>query len=135
MQDCLFCKIVNKEIPSEKIYETEHIYAFMDINPLADGHCLFIPKKHAKTLHDTPDTALADILIAIKKVVQVLDIKDYNILQNNGIIAHQAVFHAHWHLIPKPNKNEGLSILWNPRSSDRQEEIASIIREKLSPTK
>lgn len=129
--DCIFCKIVSKEIPSHVIYETDHIFAFMDIQPLSLGHCLFIPKVHAKTANETPDEALSEILPAIKKVAQAMDVETYNILQNNGSIAHQAVMHAHWHLIPKPNADEGLKIGWQPQEGLDQEGIAKLVKEKV----
>ncbi|MEC8704695.1 MAG: HIT domain-containing protein [Asgard group archaeon] len=128
-QDCIFCKIVNEEIPSIKIYETENIYGFMDIFPLNDGHCLFIPKQHSVTMDETSDLALSEILIAIKKVAKKLNIKNYNILQNNGSIAHQQVMHTHFHLIPKDDTH-GLQIVWDPKPSVNQEEIAKLINSK-----
>ncbi|KAG8952685.1 Adenosine 5'-monophosphoramidase [Tulasnella sp. 419] len=86
---CIFCKIIKGEIPSLKIIETELSYAFLDINPLAKGHSLIIPKYHAAKAHDVPDEYLADILPIAKKVALAQNLSDYNILQNNGSIAHQ----------------------------------------------
>ena len=97
--------------------------------PLNDGHCLFIPKQHSVTMDETSDLALSEILIAIKKVAKKLNIKNYNILQNNGSIAHQQVMHTHFHLIPKDDTH-GLQIVWDPKPSVNQEEIAKLINSK-----
>lgn len=131
LENCIFCKIIEGEIPSIKIYDSDNIFAFMDINPLSEGHCLFIPKKHASAAHQIDDQSLSEILVIMKKVAKAMDLDNYNILQNNGEIAHQAVNHAHFHLIPKPNKNEGLSISWQPIDTADQEGIAETIIEKL----
>ncbi len=128
--DCIFCKIGNGDIPCEKILETDKIIAFMDINPLSDGHVLFIPKMHAEKMHEVPDDVLMEILPAMKKVALALGVKNYNILQNNGKIAHQEVKHAHWHLIPK-TENEGLVISWKPKVDKNIEKIADQIRSNL----
>lgn len=131
MDDCIFCKIVKGEIPSEKILEMDNAYAFMDIGPLSEGHCLFIPKMHAERAHEVSDDALSEISKMIKKVVIAAGLKDYNILQNNGKIANQAVMHAHWHLIPKPNNKVGLKISWNPLQDVNQKAFADKIRNNL----
>jgi diadenosine tetraphosphate (Ap4A) HIT family hydrolase len=129
--DCIFCKIVTGEIPSHKIVETNHVLGFMDIGPLSDGHCLFIPKQHAERAHEVPDSALQEILIHVKNVANALGVENYNILQNNGEIAHQAVAHAHWHLIPKPSNDLGLKIQWDPIDGKNQAEIAQKIRDRI----
>lgn len=125
---CIFCKIIKGEIPSFKVYETAHSYAFLDIEPIAKGHTLVIPKYHGTRLHNLPDEYLADILPAAKKVVEVLGLTDdgasiedgsqYNILQNNGSSAHQVVPHVHFHVIPKPSAEKGLIIKWPSEKTD-----------------
>ena len=130
-KDCIFCKIVKGEIPSIKIYETDAIFGFMDISPLSEGHLMVIPKKHAARAHEVDDKALSEILPAFKKIALAMGVEDYNILQNNGAIAHQAIDHAHWHLIPKPNNKLGLGIIWNTLSNVDQSEIAEKIRENV----
>ncbi|KAG8983378.1 hypothetical protein FRB94_007005 [Tulasnella sp. JGI-2019a] len=121
---CLFCKIIKGEIPSLKILETELSYAFMDINPLAKGHSLIIPKFHAEKLHEVPDESLADVMPIAKKIALAIGSPDYNILQNNGAIAHQVVKHVHFHVIPKPAESdkEGLVIGW-PQQKLTQEQL------------
>ncbi|KAG8926011.1 hypothetical protein FRC02_009273 [Tulasnella sp. 418] len=125
---CIFCKIIKGEIPSLKIIETELSYAFLDINPLAKGHSLIIPKYHAAKAHEVPDEYLADILPIAKKVALAQNLSDYNILQNNGSIAHQVVMHVHFHVIPKPSDSdrEGLVIGW-PQQKVEMDELKALL--------
>ncbi|KAF8817071.1 HIT-like protein [Phlegmacium glaucopus] len=121
--NCLFCRIVKGEIPSFKLVETDLSFAFLDIGPLAKGHALVIPKYHAEKMHELPDENLRDILPIAKKIAIAQGVPDYNILQNNGRIAHQEVPHAHFHVIPKPaaTLEEGLSIGWPAKPMDKEE--------------
>ncbi|KAI9448563.1 HIT-like protein [Lactarius indigo] len=123
LSTCIFCKIIKGEIPSYKLLETEFTFSFLDINPLSKGHSLVIPNK----LHDVPDEYLADTLSIAKKIAIAQGAKDYNILQNNGRIAHQFVDHVHFHVIPKPSdsKTEGLVVEW-PQQSPSQDELALV---------
>ncbi|KAF8949640.1 hypothetical protein BGZ46_005021, partial [Entomortierella lignicola] len=107
--------------------------AFLDVGPLTEGHALVIPKYHAQFLHELPDAEMVDLLPTAKKVAQAIGCKNYNVLQNNGRLAHQAVDHVHFHVIPKPHDNEGLVIEWNTKTvaADRMEEIHKSFREKL----
>ncbi|KAH8179538.1 HIT domain-containing protein [Sarocladium implicatum] len=105
---------MRSEIPSFKLFESDKTYAFLDIGPLSKGHALVIPKYHGAKLHDIPDDQLSEILPTVKKLVAATGAQDYNILQNNGTIAHQQVHHVHFHMIPKPSEEEGLSIGWKP---------------------
>lgn len=116
---CIFCKIIRGEIPCKKIAETAKAYAFLDVGPTAKGHALIIPKYHGEKLHNIPDEYLADLLPLAKKIAiaSKLDIAGlggdgYNILQNNGTIAHQVVPHVHVHLIPKRDRETGLVVGW-----------------------
>ena len=113
---CVFCKIVKGDIPSKKIYENDGAYAFLDVSPLSEGHTLVIPKKHVVKAHEMDAeswSAVADALGFVTKKLASDGTKDYNILQNNGKLAHQAVMHIHFHVIPKTEKS-GLDITWNP---------------------
>ncbi|GAA5822541.1 hypothetical protein JCM11251_006372 [Rhodosporidiobolus azoricus] len=120
---CIFCKIIKGEIPSMKLIETDSVYSFLDIGPIAKGHALVIPKYHAAKLHDVPDDHLGEILATLKKIAVAQGVTDYNILQNNGRIAHQVVDHVHFHMIPKPSDSdqEGLVIGWPTKSADKDE--------------
>ncbi|KAF9731392.1 hypothetical protein PMIN06_003157 [Paraphaeosphaeria minitans] len=118
---CIFCKIIKGEIPSLKLFESEKTLAFLDIGPLSRGHSLIIPKHHGAKLHDIPDDQLAEVLSVTKKIAVAQGVQDYNVLQNNGRIAHQEVDHVHFHLIPKPNETEGLGIEWTTKPADKGE--------------
>ncbi|KAK6359582.1 Adenosine 5'-monophosphoramidase [Orbilia brochopaga] len=118
---CIFCKIIRGEIPSLKLIDTPKVYAFLDIQPLSKGHALVIPKTHGEKLTDIPDDELAEMLPVAKKLALAVGAKDYNILQNNGRIAHQVVGHVHVHMIPKPNEEEGLVIGWPAKEADKGE--------------
>ncbi|MBR9689907.1 MAG: HIT family protein [Candidatus Altiarchaeota archaeon] len=119
--DCIFCKFVTGEIPVKKLYENEGAVAFLDISPLSKGHSLVIPKKHFVKSFEMDSQAWASVADAIsqtsKLLVEKLGIKDYNILQNNGKLAHQEVQHVHFHIIPKTDSS-GLEIKWNPIKID-----------------
>ena len=102
--DCLFCKIINGEIPSQKVYEDEYVYAFNDISPTAPVHVLVIPKKHISTINDIEETdieLIGKIFIAAKKIAKQLNIAEdgYRIISNCNKNAGQTVFHIHFHLI------------------------------------
>lgn len=123
---CIFCKIIKGEMPSFKLIETKFSYSFLDIQPTAEAHCLVIPKYHGERLHSIPDEYLADILPVVKRLTRVLNLDvqqglegdGYNILQNNGSIAHQVVDHVHFHLIPKKTEDTGLIVGWPAAQTD-----------------
>ncbi|KAI0088589.1 HIT-like protein [Irpex rosettiformis] len=129
---CIFCKIIKGEIPSYKLIETDTVFSFLDIGPLSKGHALVIPKYHAEKLHEVPDEYLTETLPIAKKIAIALGAENYNILQNNGRIAHQEVPHIHFHVIPKPSASddEGLVIGW-PTQEVEQEEIEQLHDELL----
>ena len=105
--DCLFCKIVNGEIPSYKIYEDELVYAFLDINPDSNGHTLLIPKKHYLDMNDIPLDTLTHIFKVAKELKIMLESKlnadGLTFIQNNGDV--QEVKHFHLHLKPYYKNN------------------------------
>lgn len=115
---CIFCKIIKGDIPSFKLFESDKVFAFLDIQPLSRGHALVIPKFHGAKLTDIPDEDLLEILPVAKKIAKASGATDFNILQNNGRIAHQVVDHVHFHMIPKPNEQEGMSIGWPSQATD-----------------
>lgn len=121
MAACIFCKIVKGDIPSFKLFENDKVFAFLDIQPLSKGHALVIPKHHGAKLTDIPDDSLVDILHVLKKIAIATGSENYNVLQNNGRLAHQEVDHVHFHLIPKPNATEGLGIGWPAQKLDMDE--------------
>ncbi|KPI43038.1 Hit family protein 1 [Cyphellophora attinorum] len=117
---CIFCKIVKGEIPSLKLFESSSVFAFLDIQPLSRGHALVIPKHHAPTLTTLPDEHLSEILPVVKKLAIASGAENFNVLQNNGRIAHQQVDHVHFHMIPKPNEKEGLGVGWPAGATDME---------------
>ncbi|KAF5360765.1 hypothetical protein D9756_004929 [Leucocoprinus leucothites] len=121
LASCIFCKIIKGEIPSYKLIETHHSYSFLDVGPLSKGHALIIPKYHGEKLADIPDEYLADTLPIAKKIAIAQKVTDYNILQNNGRLAHQEVDHVHFHVIPKPNQAEGLGVEWPAQKPEKEE--------------
>lgn len=116
MSETIFGKIIRGEIPCHKVYEDDRVLAFLDINPLSRGHTLVIPKEPAQTLDTLSEesaAALGRVLPRIcRAVIAVTGVKEYNVLENNGGGAHQAIAHVHFHIIPKPNHAEGLGIGW-----------------------
>ncbi len=123
--DCIFCKIIDGSIPSMKLFESDKVLAFLDINPLSEGHFLIIPKTHAEKLHQVPDDELAEVPVIAKKLVTKFGVQDYNLLQNKGTIAHQIVMHVHFHVIPKPDRSTGLVMEWDTltMSNDQLKQI------------
>jgi histidine triad (HIT) family protein len=122
MADTIFGKIVRGEIPCHKVYEDARVLAFLDINPLSDGHTLVVPKEAAETLDKLSDESAAAIGRVLPRlcraVIAVTGVRDYNVLENNGSSAHQAIAHVHFHIIPKPNGRDGLGIGWPLTSLD-----------------
>src|SRR6056297_908993 len=108
--DCIFCKIVKGEIPSRKVYESESSLAFLDINPVARGHTVVIPKKHYQNMLDISEGALKPFFSDLKKVSaklkEKLDADGFNLLQNNFRAAGQLVDHFHFHVIPRRKNDE-----------------------------
>lgn len=102
--DCIFCKIANKEIPSNFIYEDENVAAFNDLNPQAPVHFLVIPKKHYASLNEIDnETVFAQIFSAVPKIAAKLGIKEYRTVVNTGESAGQSVFHIHVHVMAGRN--------------------------------
>jgi histidine triad (HIT) family protein len=136
MADCIFCKIVKKEIPSSTVYENKKVLAFLDIYPVNKGHVLIIPKKHYDTLTDIPDELLADVIKATKKiaksVMKAMRADGFNVGMNNYKAAGQLVPHAHFHIIPRFS-NDGLK-LWAQGSYQEGEmkPIAESIKKNIA---
>jgi histidine triad (HIT) family protein len=116
MPETIFSKILRGEIPCHRVYEDAHVLAFLDIGPLSTGHTLVIPKEPAATLDALSEEAAAAIGRVLPRlcraVMAATGVAAYNVLQNNGVEAHQAVHHVHFHIIPKPSTDEGLGIDW-----------------------
>ncbi|MEG1353900.1 MAG: HIT family protein [Malacoplasma sp.] len=132
MENCLFCKIIDKKTPAKIVYENEYVIAFLDINPISNGHCIVIPKKHFASLQLTDERYLQEVSIALKIVANKLynsKLKPWgmNYLSNENSIAGQEIFHFHFHIIPKYFANEGLILKTNPVHNKDIEEIYKLI--------
>src|SRR5271156_3244357 len=134
MADTVFGKIIRGEVPCHKVYEDDKVLAFLDINPLSHGHTLVVPKEPAESmdrLSDESAAALGRVLPRLcRAVMAVSGVKEYNVLENNGSAAHQAIAHVHFHIIPKPNSIEGLGVGWPQQAFDHKEgaELAAKLR-------
>lgn len=127
--DCLFCKIINKEIPSSIVYEDDNVIAFLDINPTNFGHTLVVPKQHYNTFLETPDDVLCGLMSIVKKIGNAIlalpDVDAINFLVNNGQTAGQLIFHLHIHIVPRM-KNDGFKH-WKrtPYKNDEQMKLTA----------
>ncbi|MDP6602503.1 MAG: HIT domain-containing protein [Phycisphaerales bacterium] len=131
----IFEKILDGEIPCHKVYEDEHVLAFLDVAPLSRGHVLVIPRESAAFMHDLSEESGAALGRALVKVasavVAATGAAAYNILQNNGADAHQAVFHVHFHIIPKYEDESGLQMSWKPSELADGEALALAIQAEM----
>lgn len=127
----IFGKILRGEIPCHRVYEDQHVLAFLDIAPLSRGHTLVIPKEPAATLDKLSDESAAAIGRVLPRLARAVmaatGVQHFNILQNNGAPAHQAVFHVHFHIIPKHADNSGLEIGWSPEGLTNPADLAASI--------
>ncbi len=131
--DCIFCKLANGVFATRSIYEDEDFNVILDLAPAAKGHALILPKAHADNLYQLPDDAAAKAFVLAKKLAQKMTDKlgcdGFNIVQNNGTVAGQTVFHFHLHLIPR-YKDDAQQIGWNPTEPSPEELDA--VKELLS---
>lgn len=129
--DCIFCKIANGEIPSKTLYEDESFRVILDLGPAARGHALILPKEHAANLYELPEETTAAAFTLAKKMAlrmrERLCCDGMNLVQNNGEVAGQTVFHFHIHLIPRYQK-DGQRIGWKP-GQPSPEELEEIRRQ------
>lgn len=135
MTSCIFCKIVEGSIPGEKIYEDEHVIAFMDIMPVTKGHVLLIPKTHRENIYEMTEEEAANLFKAAPKIANALKEEfqpaAMNLLQNNGSFAGQSVFHFHMHFIPRYDKTDGVKLDWNPKVEQFPMDVVSGIAERV----
>ena len=123
MENCIFCKIANGEIPAATLYEDENFRVILDLGPASKGHALILPKSHAANIYELSDEMAAKAMILAKKMATAmtaaLKCDGFNIVQNNGECAGQTVFHFHMHLIPR-YKGDQVGITWHPVNSMMQ---------------
>lgn len=129
---CIFCKIINNEIPSYKVYEDEYVLAILDISQVCDGHTLILPKKHYDNFLDadlqTINRCMNVIKILSNKYKKILNPKGFNILNNTNEIAGQTVFHLHFHLIPRYDENDEIDISFNRKNPFDLAKIHEILK-------
>ncbi|MAE63562.1 MAG: diadenosine tetraphosphate hydrolase [Phycisphaeraceae bacterium] len=127
--ECIFCRIVSGTIPCHRLYEDEDVLGFLDVGPVSRGHALIIPKGHWATLDQVPaDVAAAAMRVAprlSRAIMNATGAEAWNVLQNNGKLAHQAVDHVHFHIIPRTS-DAGLEIGW-PSGSLGDEDAAALV--------
>lgn len=128
---CIFCKIVDEEIPAKIVYETNTTIAFLDVNPKTKGHTIIIPKSHYETFEELPDNILMDLMKTIKEVIKLLkplNYEGYNILNNNKPIAGQEIPHVHFHLIPRYSNEQEEIIKMSKSINCDLDEILSCVQ-------
>lgn len=120
----IFDRILEGDVPCYKVYEDEHVLAFLDIGPLAEGHTLVITKERKAQLHELSDESAAAVGRVLPRIARALmeatGCEAYNVLQNNGAEAHQEVNHVHFHVIPRQGER-GLGLGWRPQTLDDSE--------------
>lgn len=139
MSDCIFCKIVKGEIPSAKVFENEHVVAFLDISQVTKGHTLVIPKIHKENVYELTPEIAQNIFKVVPKIANALKATynpiGLNLVNNNGEKAGQSVFHFHMHLIPRYGEGDGFGAVWKTHESDYTPEdyqkMASEIKKNL----
>src|ERR1043165_868639 len=118
MAETVFAKILRGEIPCHRVYEDDAVLAFLDVNPLSRGHTLIIPREPAETLDQLSDDASAAIGRVLPRISRAVlaatGARAFNVLQNNGADAHQAVLHVHFHVIPRFDDGTGLGMAGRP---------------------
>lgn len=135
--NCIFCKLANGDIPTNSIYEDDDFKVILDASPASKGHALILPKQHYANIFEIEDETLAKAAKLAKKIMthekDVLGCEGYNLVQNNGEVAGQTVFHFHMHLIPRYN-GDTVGITWKPGelTDEDKEEILSKVKAQLA---
>ncbi|NNF36281.1 MAG: HIT domain-containing protein [Saprospiraceae bacterium] len=124
MKDCIFCQVTRGESPSWKVYENEHVYAFLDINPVSRYHTLIIPKNHYKDIFEIPDDELREVVSVVgmlsKLYKEKLGIENLQVVNSNGVDGQQDVFHIHYHIVPR-KAGDGQNIKWKVHPEWRED--------------
>ena len=140
MTDCIFCKIIAGEIPSYTVYEDDVVKAFLDISQGTPGHTLVVPKKHVKDLFAYDEDLAAAVFSRLPKIARAVKksnpaIKGMNIINNNGEVAYQSVFHSHIHLVPRYTDQDDFKIIFKDNSAkyveDKYKEIQQAIVKQM----
>ncbi|WP_409294811.1 HIT family protein [Peribacillus sp. SCS-26] len=140
MSNCIFCSIIKGDIPASKVYENEHVLAFLDISQVTKGHTLVIPKVHQENVYELTSDTAKHVFEAVPEIARAIQEEfkpvGMNILNNNGEKAGQSVFHYHMHLIPRYGSGDGFGAVWETHTSeykpDDLKEIADSISKHLT---
>ncbi|HEP1463367.1 TPA: HIT family protein [Streptococcus pyogenes] len=138
MENCIFCSIIQGDIPSSKFYEDEQVLAFLDISQTTKGHTLVIPKQHVRNLLEMTAETASHLFARIPKITRAIQSATgataMNIINNNEALAGQTVFHAHVHLVPRYNEEDGISIQYTTHEPDFPvlEKLARQINQEVS---
>ncbi|HEP1471310.1 protein hit [Streptococcus pyogenes] len=138
MENCIFCSIIQGDIPSSKVYEDEQVLAFLDISQTTKGHTLVIPKQHVRNLLEMTAEIASHLFARIPKIARAIQSATgataMNIINNNEALAGQTVFHAHVHLVPRYNEEDGISIQYTTHEPDFPvlEKLARQINQEVS---
>ena len=131
-ENCIFCKLANGDIPTATVYEDEDFRVILDANPAAKGHALILPKEHYANLYEIDDELAGKSMILAKKMItkltKALGCDGFNIVQNNGEVAGQTVFHFHMHLIPR-YKGDEVGLTW--KAGELSDEVRDEILKKV----
>ena len=132
MENCIFCKIANGEIPAATLYEDETFRVILDLGPASKGHALILPKEHYADIYELPEENAGKVFKLAakmaKKMTAALGCDGFNIVQNNKEVAGQTVFHFHMHLIPR-YKGDQVGLSWKPGTLT--DEVKQEILEKM----
>ncbi len=135
IMSCIFCKIINKEIPGHILFENEHVLAFLDISQSTKGHTLVIPKVHVADVFEMSELAMSEVYKVIPRLASALkttfNAEGMNIVNNNGAVAGQTVFHYHVHLIPRYNENDGFKCLYTNNMDQYTPQTLAALKEDV----
>ena len=133
MSDCIFCKIAGGDIPSATLYEDDDFRVILDLGPATKGHALILPKEHYANIYEIDEEVLAKASRLAKKIIthekEILKCDGYNVVQNNGEVAGQTVFHYHMHLIPRYASDDNTNVIEWKHKEFTDDEMAQICKE------
>lgn len=136
MKDCIFCKIVKGEVPSYRIFEDENVLAFLDVSQTTLGHTLLIPKKHVPDIFAYDEILAQQVLGKIPLIARSLkqslpNLKGLNLINNNGQLAGQAVFHSHFHFVPRYNDRDTFNLKFHDNSKNYSAEALNKLAKNI----
>lgn len=135
MSQCIFCKIINKEIPGHIVFENEHVLAFLDISQTTKGHTLVIPKKHVDDVFSMTEEDMCHVFSVVPKIANALkatfDADGMNIVNNNKPVAGQTVFHYHVHLIPRYTSEDSFDVKYTNNMAKYTPEALAALKEEI----